>query len=300
MKEHTVTNRTYIIAAIGIVICMLVGTFFDYQINEALFNLRSVFGNIMAAYGEFPIGLCMILTGFVLLVYHDGQKLIGKILCIIASLPLFGAGAYFCGVYPRGYLEEYLWPSVSVFLVAFIGAFIVSLVLIWFYKYTKGVSHKDLRRFALVMFILIIGALLIINAIKVPWGRPRMRLIAENSAAVYQPWYVVDSAKKASLLAQGVAADELKSFPSGHTANAAVLMGLSFIAMAKKDKTHELVLFLVGLGYALIVAFSRMIMGAHFLTDVTIGFATTLLLHFCLNKIFYKKARQNYDQKSES
>lgn len=46
----------------------------------------------------------------------------------------------------------------------------------------------------------------------------------------------------------------------------------------------------IGVAFTIVVAFSRIIMGAHFLTDVTVGMSVTVLVISILMNILYKKA----------
>ena len=58
------------------------------------------------------------------------------------------------------------------------------------------------------------------------------------------------------------------SFPSGHTALAAAIVAGAFFAARSLGRSTRLVLA-IGIPFALIVAASRLYLGAHFLGDVT-------------------------------
>lgn len=284
------SRKLFIITAGVIIALMAIGSFADFQISTALFNTNSIFGNILAAYGELPLGIFIFVPVYILLFCHRDQKMVWKIVSIICGALMLPGALYFLLMNPTGYLRKYLWPGTSDILVAAIGLVIFAALTFCMIKYTKGADHKELRKLALICLVMVAGALIIINAIKVPWGRPRMRLIAVNDLAKFQPWWVAGGPQKATLLAAGVESDELKSFPSGHTANAALMLCLSFMALAKRNSKMDKVLFVVGAAFAAVVAFARIIMGAHFLTDVTFGFAVTFILYLILRLIFYKKA----------
>ena len=103
-------------------------------------------------------------------------------------------------------------------------------------------------------------------------------------------WWQTGSALKDTLVAAGVAAEEFKSFPSGHTGNAAVLLLLGLLPQldSRLEKKKPLLLG-IGFGWTALVAFSRIIMGAHYLTDTTIGFTITLLVSCLVTKLVYRK-----------
>lgn len=64
------------------------------------------------------------------------------------------------------------------------------------------------------------------------------------------------------------------SFPSGHSTSVMALVGvLCYIALLElKSKGARITLFLLGSGYILLMGFSRIYLGVHFLTDVAAGF----------------------------
>ena len=47
-----------------------------------------------------------------------------------------------------------------------------------------------------------------------------MRLVTNDPRACFMPWWQTGSSLKDTLVAAGVAGEEFKSFPSGHTGNA--------------------------------------------------------------------------------
>ena len=125
---------------------------------------------------------------------------------------------------------------------------------------------------------MVFADILVVNLIKIPWGRPRMRLVAVDERACFLPWWQPGTDLRDTLVAAGVAAEEFKSFPSGHTANASALMLLCLLPrLSSKLEGKQTALFLTGFVWAVLVALSRIIMGAHYLTDTMAGFAVGLI-----------------------
>lgn len=294
------TKKSFLATAGAVILLMIIGSFADFQISSALFNTSSVFGNIFAAYGELPLGVFMLVPIYILLFCHEGQKTVGKVFSILGGILMLGGSLYFLLFNPTRYLRQYIWPNTSGLHVAAIGVLIIAGIGFGMTRYTKGIDHRDLRRLALVCFLMVVSAIVVINVIKSPWGRPRMRLIAINDLAKFQPWWVIGGAQKEVLLAAGVASDELKSFPSGHTADAALMLCLSFMALTKKKYEKDKAMFYSGCAFAAVVAFSRIIMGAHFLSDVTFGFGTTFVLYLVFRRIFYGPTQRNPREELES
>lgn len=106
-----------------------------------------------------------------------------------------------------------------------------------------------------------------VEAMKYLWGRVRFRnLLAEGSYEAFTPWFVLN----------GINGN--KSFPSGHTAGAA----MSFLAMllpyvSKKAYAHRQLCFYIPFAYTCVVAVTRLVMGAHYLSDVAAGGAVGML-----------------------
>lgn len=117
-----------------------------------------------------------------------------------------------------------------------------------------------------------------------------MRLVADDPRAYFMPWWQTGSQLKDTLVAAGVAAEEFKSFPSGHTGNAAVLILLGLLPQlnGRLEKKKPLLLG-IGFGWTALVALSRIIMGAHYLTDTAIGFTITLLVSWLVTMPVFRK-----------
>ena len=103
-----------------------------------------------------------------------------------------------------------------------------------------------------------------------------MRLLVETgNESYFMPWWKLGISLKSKLVADGVSSDEFRSFPSGHTGCAAcAMLTILLPTLGKRLRGKERLCLCIGLAWTLIVAVSRLMMGAHFLTDVT---AATLL-----------------------
>ncbi len=89
-------------------------------------------------------------------------------------------------------------------------------------------------------------------------------------------------------MAEGVSSDEFRSFPSGHTACAACAMLIGLLPTLRKGKEKRTrLLFILGCLWAAAVAVSRIWMGAHFLTDVTMAWLIALGMCALCVHLFY-------------
>lgn len=94
---------------------------------------------------------------------------------------------------------------------------------------------------------------------------------------LYTPWYMHGNGGS--------------SFPSGHTASgAAAFLSLTLCDALDCCKNKERLFFLLSWGYTWLLGFTRLIMGKHFLTDVTMG--ALLGFTFCLlaRELFTRRA----------
>ena len=126
----------------------------------------------------------------------------------------------------------------------------------------------------------------------------------ENNKAVF----ITDSAAQLSrlrnlskrllgkLVADGVSSDDFRSFPSGHTACAACSMLLILLpTLYRRLHDKEKLFMVLGGVWTLAVAVSRLRMGMHFLSDVSVSSLLTIALGavavwlFYFNKPFFNK-----------
>lgn len=283
--ESLFTKRTTICIVIMCLTLMCIGTFFDYQISIVLYDQSNWFGKIFAGYGQYPTSLAMSVCG-TLLIYITKRKLsIKTILSYIGGIFLIANALFMAYFDPMQYI-----PELPIILNVLITSVCVGGLNFFVLRFVKGKERKEIVRFIQFTMFVIIGQLLFINIIKSAWGRPRMRMIASTKEASFQPWYIMGSEMKDKLMALGIAAEEFKSFPSGHTACAITALVFSTLPLiADKKSPLSKIIFIFGFIFAVIVGFSRLIMGAHFLTDVTMGFVVGCFVVFSGYYIFYER-----------
>lgn len=109
----------------------------------------------------------------------------------------------------------------------------------------------------------------LIESMKTIWGRTRFRSMSAPYSD-FTPWFKINGN------------NGNHSFPSGHTAGAGVSYQLMLLPLvSKKCREHKTALFVTAFVFTSVVALTRLIMGAHYLSDVTVGgiisFTCTLL-----------------------
>lgn len=252
----------------------VVGLFADLQISEALYNENNPVGIFGAAYGEVPAELAMILGGLMLIMFHNKERLGLKILQIILGVITLVFGTAMLLWSPVEYIGE-----PALLLIVITGVFGGAVV--WFvYMHVKDADRAVGVRVASTMLLVTLSEIVLVNVFKVLWMRPRMRMLAGYGDATYEAvWQVGAPDYMDGFLETGVGFNEFASFPSGHTANAAVAMiFVSLVLLADKWKGAQNRIYWVAVAWGLYVAFSRIIMGAHFLTDTIVGFTIAFVI----------------------
>ena len=282
-------KRSYIRSARGLfallVLLMILGSFFDFQISSVLYpGKESSFGQFFAAFGELPAFLALICAGVLLFRHRGCLRKDWNILFLLASFGLV-LGGIFLSVHEAADNVPAMPTWVPLLVTVFFAALCAAALLLA----TSAAPGKTVVRFVLTLIFVCVGTMIVVNVIKVPWGRARMRLIASTgNASYFTPWWKAGSALKNQLVAEGVSSDEFRSFPSGHTACAACAMLMALLpTVSKRFRGKEKRLCLCGVLWTAIVAVSRVCMGAHFLTDVTMAWLVTLGLTVLGVYLFY-------------
>lgn len=261
-----ITKKYNVFYACVFLVLITIGTFNDFQISSYLFNTNSLFGRLLASYGMFPATVLIMVSSFVFMFNTDKLyfKLIGVLLLI---------GSFYFGII-NGY--EYNL-GLNIIQSSIVSIFVYFIPSIFLYKYLNR-NKENLFRLALTIVLVILLQLLIVNIIKLIWLRPRMILIMGESNVGFMPWYV-----KGKYIGD-IKLDLIKSFPSAHTSTAA-----SILLMFLINKKHQIVNYIVIITFILMVGLSRMIVGAHFLTDISFGALITLIVYNVVVKYTYGK-----------
>lgn len=267
-KQPSFLPRQTLYGALGAAALLIVlGSFVDYPLSSALYDATNPFALFFAAYGAIPAPLGCVAAGVLLVCGHSRDKKLPGMLQSIGGVLLAAAGTLLVCFLPAVYLP------VSPVLLAGVGVVLCLVTILLTRRLAKGADPAVILRVALAILLVILCELVVVNLIKVCWGRPRMRLVVSHPEAYFFPWWRRGTALKEPLLAAGVAADEFKSFPSAHTANAATMLLLGLVPCLKPSlQKYRKALVAFGFGWTAVVALSRILLGAHYLTDTAVGF----------------------------
>ena len=271
--------------------CMIAGSIYDFQISSFLYpGKESSFGQFFAAFGELPAFLALICAGVLLFRHRGCLRRDWNVLFLIGAF-----GLIFGGIFLSVHEATDNVPAMPAWVPLLVTVFFAALCSAALLLVTSGAQGKTVIRFVLTLIFVCVGTMLLINIIKVPWGRARMRLIASTgNASYFTPWWKAGSALKNQLVAEGVSSDEFRSFPSGHTACAACAMLMILVpTICRRLHDKEKLFMAIGAAWTAVVAFTRLRMGAHFLSDVcvssllTIGLGAFAVWLFYFNRPFF-------------
>lgn len=282
MKEY---GKYLMVTALCIGSLLLAASFFDLQLARALYDPQNLFGRIGEAYGQLPAEMVVSLCGVIF------------ILCSRAGLDWVLPARYLGFVGVACIVGAIVCDAVRAGLVfdggiawrLGLSALLIALADVALYGLLRNVETAKLLHFAqFCLFVLAAEIVLVNPVLKELWQRPRPRVLAANPGLDFQPWWNIGCSQRADYLARGVIRDGFRSFPSGHTANAACALLLAALPLVLPSLERWWgPLYLMGVAVAFLVALSRMVVGAHFLSDVTVGYAITLTATIVGYRIFY-------------
>ncbi|MBQ9370183.1 MAG: phosphatase PAP2 family protein [Clostridia bacterium] len=269
---------TYIVLLFVVAALLVLGGLYDLAIDEALYAPDNIVARIFESVGIFPpfvfVGATLATLFFVL---DDKKKcyLLKRVLCVAGT-----ATAYFV----FGYMainETSLTISWLPYVAGIGAAAVFAPLTLWILSRVENGTRRRLLVFLLFgTIIAFVANLLLVNVLKFIWSRPRYReMVAAGNFDIYSPWYVINS----------FSLHGHHSFPSGHTASACSLFVLCALGevFPKYREKEATIAFIVGL-YTITMAYSRIVLGAHFLSDVTAGFAITFIT-YAVTRYFYFK-----------
>ena len=275
-------KKRHFYIVIGILLAgFIVGSFLDLQINQAIYSQGNMFGVIMAAFGTYPCyaGLSFAAGGLLITSLkkkdlHIVWKLISWFLVALG----YGLSVYLGSKdvpSVNGFdNEKLLTPTMAINLFVFGGFGALG-----FLVCKKGDSDTLWIALMVMAVVFIVALIPTSYLIKLVIHRPRYRFVVNSGEIGFCNWwesygdYKKYIAEEHTLYGHLITKEEFKSFPSGHSGSAAIMMMvLPYMSMFfKKLKGKETMMFYIGFAWTLLMMFSRMLVGAHFLTDTCMG-----------------------------
>ncbi|MHA1266462.1 MAG: phosphatase PAP2 family protein [Candidatus Helarchaeota archaeon] len=261
--KNSIWRKGLLIVILSWIVLAIIFGIYDLQISMSIVDQTNPFGIFGADYGEQPgytiIGIALaVLIGSA---FSDikQQKIVPLILSGLL-LSLFAVGF----IIDSESLIEY---------GGFIGFPVLFFTLVTFNK-----DWRPYRTIAIIIiFLALINPVLFVSITKPLCGRIRYRDLLTLGFENYTPWYLPPGPSL-----------EHASFPSGHTAMGWMLLPL-LIPLRDKQLAIKVIGNVLIIGWGVFVALSRVLIGAHFASDVLFSTGVAFVAMILLYKKYYLK-----------
>ena len=277
------TNCFVLVSLLALILLTVCGAFFDYEIANALYlgqlPTENIFGIIFAFIGISPTFVGWSFLGAsILYLSKKIDKTTKRRLLIAFSVLLFILSFfYFCNTimmvndnaFPVHWAVAYPIGIAIIVGVAYLG-----------YIMAQKSENPNLLKTLLFLALVSIITMVIIMSTKEIMDRPRFRWVLKmGNPEFFKNFWESGSLLKASF---GTAInDEFSSFPSGHSAYSmfAIFLFPVISDYFPKLEKHRILFFALGFIWWALTALSRITVGAHYLTDVSIAGIITILAY---------------------
>jgi hypothetical protein len=261
-KQSLARKLLFIVLISWIVLAIIFGLY-DLQISRALVDPSNPFGVFGADYGEGPgfgiIGVALVV--FLGSFFKDLKK---------QKIPAY----VIMGVSLAGLVAGILINSEKMWEI---GGFVFFSVL----ALTIIIMNKDWQKYrvfaGVILLLALVLPILFVPITKVLCGRVRFRDLVPPLYEGYTPWYLPPGPDLHNA-----------SFPSGHTAMGWMLLPL-LIPLRDKQLWIRILGSVVIIGWGFFVGLSRILVGAHYASDVLFSTGVACVTIILLYKIYYLK-----------
>ena len=266
MSEKTnwsmVSKLTLFVLVSWIILAIIFGIY-DLNISIAVVDENSTWGDFGRVYGELP---SWALVGIAL------ATLFGSLFTNLKMQKIPGYVGVFVGVLLILFIDDEEYVNVG-------WSFIFSLLIYTIITWNK--DWKNYRTLAgIISLLAVINPLLFVEITKILCGRIRFRNL-DPGFTNFTPWF----------LPPGISGGG-KSFPSGHTAMGWVLLPLLIVVKDRKIKDpYRIVVTVLIIGWGLFVGLSRIVVGAHYASDVLFSTGMAAIVTILLYKKSYLKRK---------
>lgn len=291
------------IAAVILFALTVCGSIWDFEIANAVYigqtPAENIFGIIFSYIGIVPtfVGWSFLGASIFYLskkqIENDRKR---RWLMAFAILLFVLSFFYYCNTL---YLSNTNAFRVHFAVAYAVGIAVISAAAYLGYKLSAKSTDSALLNKVLLLAAVSLVTLVIISATKELMCRPRFRFVlAMDNAEYFRNWWESGRSLRQSL-GTDVVTDEFASLPSGHSAYSMFAIFLfptlaDYVRGFKKFKPH---LFALGFVWWSVTALSRLTVGAHYLTDVTIAGLVTIIAYSIVwvVKSMYRK-RKNIEK----
>lgn len=240
---------------------------YDLDISIQFVNQHSAWAKFLEDYGMIP-GLLVILSG--IFIYYSHIKSKTNLWSYLQKVIFFLVGSGLTYYLFDILLNKIASDNMIAFLVISFSINLFILVLLHFKDQVKSIILIKYSK--VVVGMAFFGYVIGIQVTKYLWGRVRFREL-DAAFSQFTPWY----------LPQGITGFD--SFPSGHAATGFMLLSLLILLNNKKQWIKSLTLIVI-ISWGILLSTSRVVIGAHFASDVLFGSFFIILTYLILRRTF--------------
>lgn len=268
-------ERRYVFMA-GILL-LAIFTFTDLQISMAIAT-KPAWARVLEVVGEIPFTVLSITACALLIRFRTDKNRVLNILSAVGGGLLFAFLSYMGGFMTYHYLTDNLGEISGIWIFG-IAVLMAAAAIGIAGQVPKACKSKALR-FAAVALLYFIVVLIVMNSLKTMWGRMRFREMSDPLNE-FTRWY--------QIVPRGGFDNAYASFPSGHSMNSAGVILVTLLpslipSLKNKEKALHIFVYI----WCAVVGISRVFMGAHFASDVTVGILLSLTIFEILRALIYK------------
>lgn len=241
---------------------LFVGAFYDYQLTDLLYHKASLFGLFFERILLIPIQSVVMFT-MCMLYCQRKQKIFLACSVIANGYVLYHSLSYWIHI-----------ETVFIFVILMLVSLGITCLTVWLLRRMDPHWISQHLSFFLFFTAVLLSAALVTTMMKIGWGRIRYRDL--QSASQFCVWY-----QPCGLIGN-------RSFPSGHTTAMSTILCVLQWKQNRYQKPSLLCYGVVVIGIVL-MAISRMIMGAHFLSDTAAGFLVTYTCYLLIYAWFQRR-----------
>ena len=269
----------------------LIGSIWDYEIASFVYLGQmpgeNIFGIIFSYVGIIPtfVGWSFLGASIICLSKkHVASTKKRRLLIAFAVLLFVLSFFYFCNTL---YLSNANAFEVNFFVAYLIGIAVICAAAFLGYKLSERCADRELLKKLLLLAAVSLVTLLIISVTKELMCRPRFRFVLYMENPDYFRSFWQSGSDIRDSLGRDIVTDEFASMPSGHSAYSmfAIFLFPTLSDYVKGLGKFRPYLFAAGFVWWALTALSRMSVGAHYLTDVTVAGLVTLISYCAVSLI---------------
>ena len=276
-QQQALAMRVLCALAGVLVVGWIAGTFCDLQFDQAIYAPDNGLVIVWSTFGLIPLALplCLFLGVLLQHCWEEAQGLLrfgGSAVCILLSLVTGVLGMRsILGSDGIGKLLPFEIPTVGWVVCGVLTCIVLMAI---GFRAGRRNEEADLARRLIVVVVALALSFVIVEIVKNFMCRPRFRtLVLGHEGIEFAPWYKRTSGTKELIAQFGLPSDAFKSFPSGHSVQVGVIFasfyGLCLLYPSLRDKWNVALVLQVVIMLSVMVC--RMVLGAHFLSDVSVG-----------------------------